>query len=370
MSKPRYTAPTEQEFEQSIDARPVGIPNCRRSKRTVIKAGPQRYKCATVLEFGKDGGEVTSRKLTLNTFKFTVFGGVDFDAKERIGQWECQDGEIHKLRCFLEAIDDVQTDGRHTVVPSAHADAFRTFMDSLGECDLSTPQLLELIKALAERSADIRTLPQLGETSKLRMVAAAIRVAHRQEALGRLQTLIDEDALEARFQELLDQNWWMFGCHYVEQIERRRWTTDETIDILLRSADSYFDLIELKRSNAPLMKTDHGKFVVSADVSDAVNQAAHYITEIERLWPANFQKYGVDLYRLKAKILIGYWPPNEPELVAKRAALRMFNSHLHRIEVITYDELARIAQNVVNANAGESGQEDDGGVAFDDEVPF
>jgi hypothetical protein len=44
----------------------------------------------------------------------------------------------------------------------------------------------------------------------------------------------------------------------------------------------------------------------------------------------------------------------------------MYNSHLHRIEIITYDELIRIAENVISANAGESGQED----SATDDVPF
>lgn len=359
MAKSRYKAPTEEEFEQIIDARPVGLPNCRRLKRTVIKAGPKNYKCATVLEFTKpdDAETVSSRSLTLNTFPFTVFGGLNFSRESCIGHWHCDGREIDKLRAFLEAIDDVQTDGRHTVVPQSHADAFRSFVDNLGNADLSTPQLLELIQALAERAADIRTLPQLGEGNKLRMVAAAIRVAHRQEALAKLQSLIDDEATEPKFQELLDQNWWMFGGHYVEQIPRRNWTTDETLDILLRTADGYFELVELKRSNPQLFKMDHGKWVVTADVSDAINQAAHYISEIERTYSALFQRYSIDLYRLKAKVLIGYLPPDEADLERKRASLRMLNSHLHRIEVVTFDELVRISQNVIDANAGESGQD-------------
>lgn len=228
---------------------------------------------------------------------------------------------------------------------------------------------MELIAALSEHSQDLRQLPELGETNKLRMVAAAIRVAHRSNALAKLQALIADDAVEGEFQRLLDQNWWMLGSHYIERIDRRKWTNEETIDIMLRSADSYFDIVELKRSKALLFKRDHGKLVVSSEVSDAINQAAHYISEIERDRASLFQRYKVDLYKLKAKVLIGSICDDEEDVEDRRASLRMLNSHLHRIEVITYDELVRIAENVVNANVGESGQ--DAVTEFlEEDIPF
>jgi hypothetical protein len=80
-----------------------------------------------------------------------------------------------------------------------------------------------------------------------------------------------------------------------------------------------------------------------------------------------FQRYGIDTYKLKAKVLIGHLRPNEPEVSEKRRALSMYNSHLHRIEVITFDQLHAIGQNVIDANAGESGE---GGARPDHDVPF
>jgi hypothetical protein len=348
--------PTETEFLQIIDSREVNIPNCRRGKRSVIKAGPAHYKLASVLEFANaNTGVISSRTLNLITFKVQKSGGFDFKAPE--AHWSCDTQGIKHLRDFLEAIDGIESTGTHTVIKGDHAAQFQDFISRVGEADLSVPQLMELIVGLAEHSQDVRQLPELGETDKLRMVAAAIRVAHRSNALTKLQVLIDENALEGAFQLLLDQNWWMLGSHYVERIDRRKWTNEETIDIMLRSADDYFDIIELKRSNASLFKQDHGKWIITAEVSDAVNQAAHYISEIERERAILFQRYKVDLYKLKAKVLIGCIGEDEEEVEEKRATLRMLNSHLHRIEVITYDALVRIAENVVSANIGESGQD-------------
>jgi hypothetical protein len=44
----------------------------------------------------------------------------------------------------------------------------------------------------------------------------------------------------------------------------------------------------------------------------------------------------------------------------------MMNSHLHRIEVITYDQLVRFSEDVVSTDALESGQE----LELDDEEAF
>lgn len=231
------------------------------------------------------------------------------------------------------------------------------FLKSLNMIDLQTPQLMQLIEALADRSSELRQLPEeLGERGKLRMVAAAIRVAHRTKALDTLKEHIKNSELELEFQKLLDQNWWMLGGQYIERIPRRHWTTDETIDIMLRTADNYFELIELKRSTAQLFIEDHGKYIVSSEVNKAVNQAAHYIAEIEKNRPAIFMDHNVDLYKLRAKVLIGHIPDDTNEN-KKRESLRMYNSHLNHIEVITYDQLVRISQNVIDANFGESGQE-------------
>jgi hypothetical protein len=52
--------------------------------------------------------------------------------------------------------------------------------------------------------------------------------------------------------------------------------------------------------------------------------------------------------------LIGFIADDESEAVAKRQALRMYNSHLNHIEVVTYDELIRIGEHVIEADLGES----------------
>lgn len=317
-------------------------------------------------------GEIRHKELHVNAFPFRVDKGIDFGIKERLARWTCEDDEIELLRIFLNNFENADTPGEHVVVRNRPEVSFTKLLETLGDENLDTDQLIGLISALADRATDLRQLPQLGETDNLRMVAAALRVAHRTNALGKLHKLIEEESVEQGFQELLEANWWMLGGQYISMIPRRDWTVEDSLDILLQTADRYFEIIELKRSNATVFVQDHGNWIVSGDVNRAVNQAAHYISEIEADRGNLIRKYKLDLYKLKAKVLIGHLPDDDPDEEAKREALRRYNSHLSRIEVITYDELARIADNVVHANLGESGQEDTTAkqIVEDDDIPF
>ena len=62
----------------------------------------------------------------------------------------------------------------------------------------------------------------------------------------------------------------------------------------------------------------------------------------------------MDFYKIKAKVLIGTIADEDDENDGKRLALRMYNSHLHQIEIITFDGVIRICDQIINANLGES----------------
>jgi len=371
MAKNKHTSPTADEFLQLIQAHTPNNPQIASTQRAIIKPGPRTYKVASVLQIQSPStGEIRHKELHLNSFPFRVDRGVDFTTKERLAHWSCTDDEIQQLRLFLNNFEGATSPGEHVVVRNTAETSISKLLEMLGDERLDTTQLIGLVSALADRATDLRQLPQLGESDNLRMVAAALRVAHRTNAIGRLHDLIQEQAVEQRFQELLEANWWMLGGQYIDMIARREWTVEDSLDILLKTADHYFEIIELKRSNASVFVQDHGNWIVSGDVNRAVNQAAHYISEIEADRGNLIRKYKVDLYKLKAKVLIGHLPDDDEHHDAKREALRMFNSHLSRVEVITYDELYRIADNVVHANLGESGQEDVEKAVGEDDIPF
>jgi len=366
MANAKHKRPTKQGFLLSVKARQTGIPNCNVAQNCVLKSGPRTYRVASVLQFtNSTTGQITHTQLEVNDFPFRVDTGIQWELKDRLKHWSCKDDEIVALLAFLSNIEAIEAPGDYAVIDRHASPTLDQLLTSLAQMD--SPNLAGIIAVLAERSEDLQTLPSLGESDNRRMVAAALRASHRTTALSALRALIARDAVEEDFQVLLDKNWWMLGGQFIERVPKRHWTDEENLDIMLRSADGGFHIIELKRSKAPLFKTHRGKTIVSADVNDGVNQAGHYISEIERQRDHFIARYDTDLYKVRARVLIGHISEDDPKSVEKRLALRMYNSHLHHIEVVSFDEVVRMADQVINANLGESKH---AATTTDTEVPF
>lgn len=353
MAKQRHERPNEDDFLVEIQTRQSQIPNCECIQNAIITKGKQTYKVASVLQFrNPDSGQISHREVHFNDYPFRRGTGIQWEIKDRLRHWACKDDEIERLKAFLHAIDDAVVPNQYTVIegrPSPWASELLTLLE-----DLDAENLGGLISALAERAQELQTLPDLGESDHRRMVASALRASHRTSALKELEELIARDAEERFFQRLLDRNWWMLGGQYVEHIPKRHWTDEENLDMMLKTADNGYDIIELKRSNAELFKRHRNKWIVSSEVNDAVNQAAGYISEIDRQRDHFIARYTVDLYKVRAKVLLGTISDEDPDASEKRNALRMYNSHLHHIEVITFDGIVRISDQIINANLGES----------------
>jgi len=323
---------------------------------TIIKDGPRTFKRAAVLRVAShQPGERSYDKLILEAYDHAAGRGFDLDSPKY--RWHCVREEIDRLRVFLESYGEVSTAGAHAVVPVSVAGGvdMETVVDFLLTHDVDASDIARIIEGVLVHRDEFSSLPQVDEEDQSRTLSAALRVAHRSHALRRLQELIEDEATEPEFQSLLDRNWWLFGGQYVGKVQRRRWTERDTLDMLLQTADGYFDVIELKRSTARLSKVDHGVVIVSSEVNDAVNQAANYIAGIELRRPSLLAEYDIDFYKLKAKVIIGYVGRGNAENEAERKAIRTYNSHLHRIEVVTYDELVRIGEHIVSADRNEGG---------------
>lgn len=373
MQQKHQSIPPQAQYSQVIKARQTKNPNIT-LEWSELKKGRDVYKAATLSHIKcPETGTIKHHQLSLDIYQRQAGSGYDFDGGPSKHLYLCDD-EIARLATLLKSCQSPLDCGDHVLLPVEDATALQRLLNT---------QLSSVVRGLAMRTQELFSLPQIGDEVSSRMVAAALRTAHRSEALATLEHLIATDATESDFQRLLDGNWWLLGGQYVERIPWREWTIEETLDMLLRSADSYFDIIELKRSTASLFKTDHHKWIVSAEVNDAVNQAAHYISEIEANRSDLLRRRHVDLYKLKAKVIIGHIEDGEEDEEPKRQALRMYNSHLHRIEVITYDEVVRIGTFVIEANRGEiqlcasteTGQGDPNGnrsesIPSSDDIPF
>jgi hypothetical protein len=198
----------------------------------------------------------------------------------------------------------------------------------------------ELLRALVRRASQ---QPELFAEA-----AAALNLATYRRALRQLKASIETPGVpEQRFQELLAANPWMFGSEYSELLDRRRWTRDEQQDFVLRrTTDGYIELIEIKTplDGAPLFGHDrsHDSYYANAPLSKVLGQVQKYIERVDSDRDRIRANDGEDTAKIRAKIIIGRDGDDD-----QRAALRRLNGHLHRIEVITFDQLLRIAERTV-----------------------
>ena len=89
-----------------------------------------------------------------------------------------------------------------------------------------------------------------------------------------------------------------------------------------------------------------------------------YIEEVERNRDAILAKDGIDTLKIRVRVIVG-----RDGNKAQQEALRNFNSHLHRIEVITYDQLLRIAERVLSMFQEHVPTEAES-EEFDPDIPF
>lgn len=178
---------------------------------------------------------------------------------------------------------------------------------------------------------------------------------------------------ESAFQKHLEENPWMFGSEYSELLARRHWTRDEQLDYMLRrTVDGYLEIVEIKTAfDDPLFLWDssHECYYPSAKLSSVLGQVMGYLEEVERDRDKILVKDDEDTLKIRARAIVGRDGDGGHE-----AALRNFNGHLHGIEILTYDQLLRIAERVLSIFEDDE-FDDEPGVAtpadnFDDDIPF
>ena len=120
-------------------------------------------------------------------------------------------------------------------------------------------------------------------------------------------------------------------------------------DFVLVCADENLHIIELKRPDAKLIEEHLSHYIVSSDVHKAVSRCLNYLRSLDEQGAAmqvtwhNERVLDVDFRRAKGTVVIGR-PDHaaDADRAAKfqvRQAIRSYNAHLSRIQVITYSEL-------------------------------
>jgi hypothetical protein len=191
------------------------------------------------------------------------------------------------------------------------------------------------------------TLEELFERVERRVYSVSDRFKIlKRIAIERLEQLIKEDALEKDFQKLLEDNPWIFGSEYSELLKRRIWVRDQQQDFMCkRTTDGFLEVIEIKRplNDRNLFSWDdsHKTFYPGNELSKSIGQVINYLATLDSDRDRIRSNDGEDTNKIRVKLVIGR-DRDERQV----ESLRNLNSHINRIEIVTFDQLLKIAKRV------------------------
>lgn len=331
-------------------------PNVGKVTQVPLKDGPRTYKIATLMEIlDPETKSLHHYSLRLDTIDRTKAKGW-FSKPEASFRLEGdENNEIAAFFKFLKAILEGQLSdlrGEVHLIGNEQYNQLQRFLEELPK--LPSVDRLEIVKVLLsqldESSGEIGEYISVfknGNALALRNIAAAARMVEYKRAFDEMKKHVDECcSSEQTIQEHLRKNPWMFGSEYSELVDRRTWTRDDKLDFMLRrTVDGYLEIVEIKTPfKDALFNHDqsHDSYYPSAKLSPVLGQVMRYIEEVERNRDSIIAKDNCDTLKIRARIIIGRSGDDE-----QKKALRNFNHHMHGIEVITFDQLVRIANKVL-----------------------
>lgn len=312
--------------------------NIKKSQEVRLKDGPLVIKKATLLSIGAPGSdEVRKTSLVLRSYKKKAKadgGGYDFDNPS--ASWNLDDTEeIRRLQVLLN--EQLPETGTYQALSkdTGRNEAARKILK--GELDADLVSALDTTLSENKEARELLTRAPIAT-----MLADAVNIDRQKRALEGLKALVDNPATtEPQLQKFLEEKWWIFGGRYIEKSKRRSLVVLDQMDIPLIRSDGSLHIVELKQANIEkLIKDYRNHRIVGDEVNEAFGQASNYLLGLDEQRAQILADLRVDTRRASVTVVMGhakYAKGYTPQEVYE--ALRVFNSHHARIEVITYDEL-------------------------------
>jgi hypothetical protein len=340
---------TLEEFRAGLHSwrnRASAIANCLWRDGVELKEKGHTFKAVSISYFGSDRENPSGRTLELKEAKKQAFGvGYDLDNPDK--KFLLHDDEIDVLKAFLN--DRIDQDGFYVRVDDSAAAA--ALKDQLQK--LSADGLADVLSAISDKDELVEAIRKTGNADFL----TDQLIGHRNlETLETLQVVMnDPKSLEEDFRKILRDNPWMFGGQFVSVDRTRQFTTLDQLDIVLITTDGSLHVVELKRAFIPRLVIEHRKHhIVGPDVHEAVAQTENYLLSLDSEVHTIANKLKVDVSRAFATVVIGDRQHNKLGVTDEEfnVALRTYNSHLSRIQVISYDQLVTNAMNAMQIMFG------------------
>lgn len=172
---------------------------------------------------------------------------------------------------------------------------------------------------------------------------AASNLARMRRSKQELADLIERDPPERELQVWFEAHPWIFGSEYVAKEERRRFGIDAEGDFVMRSADDFIDLFELKKANAPVLRFDesHQTWTPTRQLAEAIGQALKYAEALDDNKFILRDRFDLPVVYPRVRVVMGRSHEWDED---RRRALRRLNAHLSGIEVLTFDQILTRAE--------------------------
>lgn len=305
-------------------------PGLLHTEQVVVKRGPQAYKTATLLTFGdKVTGEVRKRELRVQTWRAkTGSAGYEFDMTANA--WHCED-EIDRITALL--LGDARTSGNYSLIAADSPLIGMAMLLEQGYVDEAGMQQLTGV---------IASTPEIVEALAETNLTALMELQRHEQGLARLRQVVENaSSTEPDIQRVLREEWWVFGGRYIAPANRRGITLLDQFDIPLIRSDGSLHIVEIKQANLPhLIERHRNHLIVGSDVHRATSQTINYLRSLDEQRSIISTELGFDCRRSFATVVLGH-PMFTSEYTDEEVSetIRTYNSHLARIEVITYQDL-------------------------------
>lgn len=177
-------------------------------------------------------------------------------------------------------------------------------------------------------------------------VALASPARAMSKVVRELRALVERDESdENAYRKFIHQHWKaILGPEYRDVKSPYTITRGEEIDLLAIRWDGFSDLWELKRPGDPVFKDYNGWLHHSVECARAIGQLMSYYDAAEREQPSLLGYEGrrglsIQLHRPRGFVVIGRY-----KNAAERDRLRLENSFLAGLTVLTYDDLIERAE--------------------------
>lgn len=160
-----------------------------------------------------------------------------------------------------------------------------------------------------------------------------------------LTCIYEANQKEKFFQNWIESNLWVFGTSYIRKLDESNLSFSSDSDIVMETLDGFYELIEVKLPSASLFNFDksHNTYYPSSTLSSALGQVLKYLQDVDEFKPNIEKANNTTVLFPKAKLIIG----KEPSVDAEKEALRRLNASLNNVEILTYDNLIKNAEKLI-----------------------